>query len=41
MKIKNISIENYRFFKDRKEFNFISKENIPQNILLYGESGSN
>ncbi|MDX9742914.1 MAG: ATP-binding protein, partial [Arcobacteraceae bacterium] len=40
MKLKNISIENYRFFKEKQEFNFTSKENIPQNILLYGENGS-
>lgn len=40
MKLKNIKIENYRFFKEEQEFNFISKEHIPQNILLYGENGS-
>ena len=40
MKLKNIKIENYRFFKEEQEFDFISKDNIPQNILLYGENGS-
>lgn len=40
MKLKNIKIENYRFFKEEQEFDFTSKDNIPQNILLYGENGS-
>lgn len=40
IKIKNIKIENYRFFKEEQEFDFTSKDNIPQNILLYGENGS-
>ena len=40
MKLKNIKIENYRFFKEEQEFDFTSKEHIPQNILLYGENGS-
>lgn len=40
MKLKNITIENYRFFKEEQEFDFTSKEHIPQNILLYGENGS-
>ena len=40
IKIKNIKIENYHFFKEEQEFDFTSKDNIPQNILLYGENGS-
>ena len=40
IKLKNISIENYRFFKEKQKFDFTSKENIAQNILLYGENGS-
>jgi energy-coupling factor transporter ATP-binding protein EcfA2 len=40
VKLKNIKIENYCFFKEEQEFNFTTKENIPQNILLYGENGS-
>jgi len=39
MKLKNISIENYRFFKDKQLFDFTS-DNKPKNILLYGENGS-
>lgn len=39
MKLKNISVENYRFFKENQPFDFI-KDNKPQNILLYGENGS-
>ena len=39
MKLKNVSIENYRFFKDEQEFEF-TKDGKPQNILLYGENGS-
>ncbi|MEM5558834.1 ATP-binding protein [Aliarcobacter cryaerophilus] len=35
MKIKNITIENYRFFKENELFDFNEK-----NILLYGENGS-
>lgn len=40
MKIKNITIENYRFFKDMQEFDFTSKNEQSKNILLYGENGS-
>ncbi len=35
MKIKKISIENYRFFKDKELIKFKNR-----NILLYGENGS-
>ncbi|MCK5111693.1 MAG: AAA family ATPase [Arcobacteraceae bacterium] len=35
MKIDNITIENYRFFKENQSFKFDNK-----NILLYGENGS-
>lgn len=35
MKIKNVAIENYRFFKKEQVFSFDCK-----NILLYGENGS-
>ena len=35
MKIEKVSLENYRFFQTKQEFNFESK-----NILLYGENGS-
>lgn len=35
MKINNISVSNYRFFKDVQKFNFGNN-----NILLYGENGS-
>lgn len=40
MKLKNITIENYHFFKEKQEFDFTTNENQFKNILLYGENGS-
>lgn len=39
MGIKNLSIENYRFFKENQVFDFELKGES-KNILLYGENGS-